>query len=175
MDAGIPVLESMVFCPACGSDRFKVFEDAGRCCETCGYTLFSNPSSAAAVFIQDETGQVLTFRRQRKPSLGKLALPGGFLDSMETLEEAAIREAREEVGLDVHTVRYLTSYPNQYVYRGILYYTINTYFVSNEFSGEIVAQEGEVGKWAWVDPIAVDSSEWAFPSLQHAVSALCSE
>jgi len=54
----------------------------------------------ADVLIQGPEG-VLLIRRKNPPFEGQWALPGGIAEDMETVEEAAIREAKEETGLNV--------------------------------------------------------------------------
>lgn len=70
-------------------------------CPHCGttYTTFRNPAPTADVIIHEPERGVLLVRR-RNPPLGH-ALPGGFIDEGEQAEAAAIREMREETGLDV--------------------------------------------------------------------------
>ncbi len=46
-------------------------------------------------------GKILLIKRNRKPFLGLWALPGGKIEYGEHIDEAALREAREETGLDV--------------------------------------------------------------------------
>ena len=54
----------------------------------------------AAVFCSFDTGLfVLLIQRDRPPFEGMWALPGGFVDMHETLEEAVARELNEETGL----------------------------------------------------------------------------
>lgn len=58
------------------------------------------PLLAADAVIQFQEGIVL-IRRNNPPFQGCYALPGGFVERGETVEKAAIREAKEETGLDI--------------------------------------------------------------------------
>jgi 8-oxo-dGTP diphosphatase len=61
-------------------------------------TLYRNPVPTVDILILIDGGVVLI--RRKNPPFG-WALPGGFMDEGETCEAAAIREAKEETGLDV--------------------------------------------------------------------------
>ena len=63
-----------------------------------------------------------------EPDYGKLDLPGGFIDPGETAENAVVRELKEELGLEVDDVEYLSSAPNEYLYSGITIYTLDMAF-----------------------------------------------
>ena len=69
-------------------------------CSHCGQAIpaHKNPAPTVDIIIQINGGIVLI--KRRNPPLG-WALPGGFVDYGESLEQAAIREAKEETGLDV--------------------------------------------------------------------------
>lgn len=49
----------------------------------------------------DSRGRVLLIRRGKPPFAGRLALPGGFVDVGETVEDACRREIEEEAGVNV--------------------------------------------------------------------------
>jgi len=83
-------------------------------CPHCGKPVerYRNPIPTVDIIIEMEGGIVLVQRKN--PPLG-WALPGGFVDYGESLEEAAIREAKEETSLDVHSIVQFGAYsdPNR--------------------------------------------------------------
>lgn len=79
-------------------------------CPHCGkpYSCFRNPTPTADVVIYTPEHGVVIIRRANAP-LG-YALPGGFIDEGECAEAAAVREMREETGLDVELTGVLGVY-----------------------------------------------------------------
>lgn len=59
-----------------------------------------NPSLTVDILIKVDDGIVLV-KRKNEPYKGRWAIPGGFVEHGETVENAALREAREETGLEV--------------------------------------------------------------------------
>ena len=68
------------------------------------------PLVAADAVVFDETGRVLLIRRKNQPFQGQFALPGGFVDIGETTEAAALRELKEETGIEGSSPRLIGVY-----------------------------------------------------------------
>jgi 8-oxo-dGTP diphosphatase len=58
------------------------------------------PLLTADCVVFDRAGRLLLIKRRNPPFKGKYALPGGFVEIGETVEEAALRELHEETGID---------------------------------------------------------------------------
>jgi ADP-ribose pyrophosphatase YjhB (NUDIX family) len=92
-----------------------------------------NPVSTVDIIIRYGDGIILI--KRRNPPEG-WAFPGGFVDYGETLEDAAIREAREETGLAVRLIRQFHAYSDSR--RDPRQHTISTVFIA-EASGRAEA------------------------------------
>jgi ADP-ribose pyrophosphatase YjhB (NUDIX family) len=90
------------FCPRCGQaleDRVA-FGRVRRCCPACGLVVFRDHKVAAALLVADSAGRVLLVRRAWNPMQGYWSLPAGFVEIDEDPADAAVRECREETGLE---------------------------------------------------------------------------
>ena len=67
-----------------------------------------NPVPTVDIIIELEGGRIVLIRRKNPPP--GWALPGGFVDYGESAEAAAVREAREETGLEVDLVEQFHTY-----------------------------------------------------------------
>jgi ADP-ribose pyrophosphatase YjhB (NUDIX family) len=95
-----PALERVRFCPRSGAPPDIAFPRSLHC-PSCGYALFFNPKPVACAIPREPDGRVWLLRRGFDPSAGLWTFPGGFLDLGESVEDAARREAREELEIDV--------------------------------------------------------------------------
>ncbi|MCX7827087.1 MAG: NUDIX domain-containing protein, partial [Verrucomicrobiae bacterium] len=155
------------FCPRCGRRRKAAPKAPLFHCGACGFHYHFNPTLAVAVIVVREDGRVLFIRRARSPGKGKLGMPGGFVDFGESAEEAARRETREEVGIELDDMRFLGSYVNRYPYKGLTYVTLDLFFVARSRSRRARALE-DVQTVCWLKPAEVRTSELAFVSMRKA-------
>jgi 8-oxo-dGTP diphosphatase len=92
-----------IFCQRCGGHTEEREHD-GRLrpvCLACGAVTYFDPKIAAGVVIE-RNGRLLFGRRgPGATAAGRWGLPAGFVERGERVEDAAIREAREEVGLEI--------------------------------------------------------------------------
>ncbi|SRR5579883_352009 len=92
----------MHYCPRCGQPLIER-EAYGRLrpvCSSCGHIVFRGPKVAAGALVVRD-GAILLNQRDIDPGIGKWGLPAGFVDLDERVEDAAIREVKEETGLDI--------------------------------------------------------------------------
>lgn len=161
-------------CGRCGTAHITRVGPSIRCNDpACGWTFFTNVAAAAAVLLMHE-GKVLLVRRTRQPSAGKLGIPGGFVDPHESAEQAARRELREELRLDLppQTLRFLCTAPNVYPYAGVTYHSLDTYFVAELPELPSWFDATEIAGLELIDPATHDPHDLAFDATRAALRAL---
>ena len=103
------------------------------------------PIATVAAIIKNETGKILLTRRNVDPFKGQWCLPGGHIDEFENTKEAAVREAKEETGLNFEA--------EFFAYADEIIPEFNWHAVVMIFAGkgmgELAAQEREVTDIAW--------------------------
>ena len=123
-----PPVEVFNFCPRCGSEDFITNGERSKLCNKCNFEYYFNTSTAVAGLIFNDKGELLFTRRAIEPHFGKLDLPGGFVEPMEIAEDALARELKEELGVDVKSMSYYCSFPNEYPFGGICVFTLDLMF-----------------------------------------------
>src|SRR5438105_15112876 len=92
------------YCPACGKNlEARMVEEEGReryICPSCRHIYYLNPKVVAGT-IPAVDGRVWLLRRAIEPRFGFWTFPAGFMEMGESVEQAAIRETREELTLEV--------------------------------------------------------------------------
>ena len=92
------------FCPRCSTELVEDTYDhrlrLGCPNEKCDYLFYQNPIPAAgAVIVEDN--KILLVKRAHPPKIGWWCLPAGFMEWDEHPSQTAVREVKEETGLDI--------------------------------------------------------------------------
>lgn len=158
-----------VYCPRCAAVNQNLGSNPFRCTE-CDFLYYFNPAIAVAGVVADEQGRVLLLHRAHEPGKGKFGLPGGFADPGESTEVALIREVKEEVNLDVRQLHYITSLPNAYPFRDVIYSVADIFYACDIVSFDTLKiQAHEVDGYIFCHPTEKQLSEMAFASNRKAV------
>jgi ADP-ribose pyrophosphatase YjhB (NUDIX family) len=70
-------------------------------CERCGYHALWSPEPVAAAIPRDEHGRIWLLRRTLHEGAGRWTFPGGYVELGESVEDAARRETREELEMEI--------------------------------------------------------------------------
>lgn len=160
----------MKYCPSCGAQKFSFNGEKLFTCGNCSFNYYINPATAVAVIIEAPDGRIVVTRRKNTPRAGYLDLPGGFVDMMESAEDAAGREVLEELGITVKNLRYIGSSPNEYVFRGISYFTCDMGFVCESDELPQMLPADDVSEAFLIRPEDIDRREICFPSIERILN-----
>ena len=109
------------------------------------------PKIGLGVMVKNPQNQVLLGLRLSAYGQGTWSFPGGHLEFGETMAEAAIREAREETGLDTHNLE-LVSIADEMGALDQEKHYVNVGFLAHTVNGEPKLMEPEkFDRWEWFD------------------------
>jgi ADP-ribose pyrophosphatase YjhB (NUDIX family) len=154
------------YCSHCGT---RLRSAAPCTCAQCGTEFWANPKPCAGALVTRD-GHLLLVRRAFEPWAGCWDIPGGFCEAGEHPEQTAVRELREETGLDVVLDRLLGMWMDAYDEHDPPETTLNIYFMARPARPGVEPQRSdEVTDAAWFGPDDLPS-DLAFP--RHAVAVL---
>jgi 8-oxo-dGTP diphosphatase len=129
------------FCPRCGGDLekrpVKPAEPKRLVCLNCSFIFYQDPKVVAGT-IFTLSGGIVLLKRGVEPAMGKWVFPGGYVDRGESVQEAAIRETKEESQIDVKLGPLLNVYSYPRSPNVIIVY------VAEVVSGELAAGDESV-------------------------------
>jgi len=135
------------FCLHCGGDIIKKYEHnvLRDFCSSCHSYFYDNPLPVVSSIL-DNSRSILLVKRNRKPFKGHWCLPTGFAETGESIEDAALRELREESGIKGKIVRLLDvdSYKSRF-YGDLLFLT----FVVEQTGGKLAAGDDSAKAQFW--------------------------
>jgi 8-oxo-dGTP diphosphatase len=154
------------FCPRCGGklgwEKIKPIEPERLVCRSCAFIFYLDPKVVAGTLFTIDKSVVL-LRRGVEPAMGKWVFPGGYVDRGESVEEAAIRETKEESQLEVKLSSLLGVYSYPRSPNVIVVYTAEV------TGGELAAGDEslEAGRFA---PDKIPWEDLGFPSTRDALN-----
>lgn len=135
------------FCGKCGKPTVMKSDEMAMLCPSCGLLAYPRISPAIMVLVRDGEKLLLARGPQFKP--GVYSALAGFVEPGETLEQCAVREVREEVGIEIANLRYFSSQPWPFPN------SLMVAFFADYAGGTIIPQPGEIEAAEWFTPTAL--------------------
>jgi NAD+ diphosphatase len=129
------------FCGRCGVPLKTSQTERAKECPQCGLLHF--PRLAPAIIVLVERGNELLLARSRHFMPGMYSVLAGFVEPGESLEEAVVREVREEVGISVKEIKYFGSQPWPFPH------SLMIGFIAAYAGGEISLDDSEIEDAGW--------------------------
>ncbi len=154
-----------VYCPFCRAG-LVLTEVGGKFrprCPGCGFVQFKNPAPTVSILIVDGDRVVLG-KRLGEPGRGLWGIPSGYIEYEDDLLAAAIREAREETGLEVALEEI-----SNVISSGLSpeYHFLSLFVVARPVGGELAAGD-DLAEVGWF-PLTGPRPEMAFQEDVHAL------
>ena len=106
------------------------------------------PVQTVGVFIFNPSGELLLLKSHKWP--GRYVVPGGHVELGERIEEAAVREAKEETGLDVYDLEFILF--QEFIYDPAFWKP--RHFIFFDYAGKTISTEirlnDEAEEYIWV-------------------------
>ncbi len=97
------------FCGTCGERTIHKSDERALLCPKCAQVFY--PVIAPAVIVAIRCNDKILLARGSEAPGGWYSLLAGYVDAGESLEEALVREVKEEVGIAIHNIQYYSSQP----------------------------------------------------------------
>lgn len=159
------------FCPQCGHHNFLFDGKKKFVCASCNFNYYINASAAVAVIIELPDNNIILTRRKHDPRAGTFDLPGGFVDTNERVENAVKREIKEELNLEIDEMHFLGSFPNEYNFKGISYFTCDLAFICCLEDASMLIAADDVSEAIIIDIADIDYNNISFPSIVNILKA----
>ena len=112
----------------------------------------SKPKVGLGIIIVNEDGKILVGKRKGSHA-PYYSIPGGSLDLGETFEEGAIREVKEETGLDIKNSKVIAVSNNVETFKNEGVHFISVFLFTKDFSGiPSIIESEKCEEWLWSDP-----------------------
>ncbi len=129
------------YCGQCGAPTQDMEHERAKLCPRCGLTSF--PRLSPAVIVAVTRGEELLLARAQRFPKGFYSVLAGYVEPGETLEECVAREVREEVGIEIRSIRYFGSQSWPFPH------SLMVAFTAEHASGELRPDPTEIADAGW--------------------------
>jgi NAD+ diphosphatase len=154
------------YCGRCATPTARKAGEYAMLCPKCG--LFAYPRISPAVMVLIARGDELLLARSPHFRPGMYSALAGFVEAGETLEQAAVREVREEVGLEIANLRYFRSQPWPFPD------SLMIAFFADYAGGEIIPDPSEIEAAGWFARSALPPLPDPVSIARQLIDAACS-
>ncbi len=155
----------MSFCYRCGNQlelRIPIGDDQQReCCSSCNYIHYVNPRILVSCIVHSDS-KLLWIRRGIDPRKGFWAMPAGFMEHKESLQQAAARELKEETGLIIKPEALELCVLSSLTFINEVYVVFRSYHRETPLQ----APSTETQQLAWLNVDDVPWDELAYPDTE---------
>lgn len=161
------ILKEYKYCFICGGNLTKKGFNFLQC-DSCGHRDYINPRPTSGAILENDRGEILLVERKVEPGKGLWDLPGGFIDIGENAEEGMSREINEELGVDISDLTYFKSYPNIYLFDGVVEPILDLVYIGEIGNQEITVSD-DVAGFKFFKKSELPFERLAFESLRKAL------
>ena len=158
------IFTSFHYCPYCSEKLLA--NNSPISCRNCNHILYDNPRAAAAIIIQNLTGDILLEKRSIDPGKDLWDLPSGFINVGETFEDGARRELFEELGVRTGELHYFGSYPDSYTFKDVTYDVIAVVFTAQIDDSQPITINDELSEYQYFKKDELPYDTLAFKSVR---------
>jgi 8-oxo-dGTP diphosphatase len=143
-------MKTKQFCSYCQGALVRSFREGKerQVCEDCGEVYYENPLPAVSIIVANASGELLLVKRGKEPAKDTWCFPIGFVETGESIEDAAMRELKEEAGIDGKILRLLDVFSD-----------------SNDIYGDVVVVSYEAEHTGGTEIAGDDATECAYFAL----------
>jgi 8-oxo-dGTP diphosphatase len=140
-------VKARVFCSFCGKDLGVDLHDGKerQVCKACGQIYYENPLPVASVILANRDREIILVKRAKDPFKDMWCCPIGFAETGESIEDAALRELKEETGID-----------------GRITQLVDVSSHKNQFYGDLLIVSFEAEKIGGVEKAGDDALEYRY-------------
>jgi ADP-ribose pyrophosphatase YjhB (NUDIX family) len=156
------------YCPYCGEQCLQPNDAKSFLCSSCGFVYYHGSSAVVAAIIEYEDKIILSHRANESQK-NIFALPGGFVDYDENLEDAIIREIREELNLVIMDPIYVCSQGERYISKNVVYFCTIAFFKTRINNIDDIIAQDDIDEFLFIRPNEIDYSKLAFDTDKFAI------